>query len=398
MSAPAEPTVQRMVEIGFDRLRAHLLNQAELIFLEALSREPDHAAARRLVGVARCKMGRFLEGLADLRVATNLAPELEVAWNDLAVALRETGDATAATDAHDRAAAIRARDPAAGPLPTLAALAFATDRAIHRFELGDYPYVATIRHGGGRPSHPKLTTILEGGRGGYEGLIDEMAELGDHLGAIPMGGDGTESHPYWLNAWCPPLDGMAITAMLKRHAPRLFVEVGSGVSTKFARRAIRRLGLTTRIVSIDPEPRNEVDKLCDQVIRKPLEHCDPAMFDVLQAGDIVFLDSSHRAFQGSDVTVFFLEILPRLKPGVIVQVHDIYLPDDYISGHVDRMWNEQYLLATALLFGEAFEVLFPAWWAGRDPALRARITETVCIGPLAGLDPYGASFWMRRRG
>jgi hypothetical protein len=343
-------------------------------------------------------MGRFLEGLADLRVATNLAPELEVAWNDLAVALRETGDATAATDAHDRAAAIRARDPAAGPLPTLAALAFATDRAIHRFELGDYPYVATIRHGGGRPSHPKLTTILEGGRGGYEGLIDEIAELGDHLGAIPMGGDGTESHPYWLNAWCPPLDGMAITAMLKRHAPRLFVEVGSGVSTKFARRAIRRLGMTTRIVSIDPEPRNEVDKLCDQVIRKPLEHCDPAMFDVLQAGDIVFLDSSHRAFQGSDVTVFFLEILPRLKPGVIVQVHDIYLPDDYISGHVDRMWNEQYLLATALLFGEAFEVLFPAWWAGRDPALRARITETVCIGPLAGLDPYGASFWMRRRG
>jgi hypothetical protein len=62
------------------------------------------------------------------------------------------------------------------------------------------------------------------------------------------------------------------------------------------------------------------------------------------------------------------------------------------------MWNEQYLLATALLFGEAFEVLFPAWWAGRDPALRARLTETVCIGPLAGLDPYGASFWMHKRG
>ena len=146
----------------------------------------------------------------------------------------------------------------------------------------------------------------------------------------------------------------------------------------------------------DPQPRNQIDRLCDQVIRKPLEQCSPEMFDVLEPGDIFFLDSSHRSFQGSDVTVFFLEILPRLKPGVIVHVHDIYLPYDYISGHLYRQWNEQYLLATALLFGpQRFEILFPSWFVGRDPDLMAHAEALFRQGPMESVDLYGASFWMR---
>ena len=115
-------------------------------------------------------------------------------------------------------------------------------------------------------------------------------------------------------------------------------------------------------------------------------------------GDILFLDSSHRSFQGSDVTVFFLDILPRVRPGVIIHIHDIYLPDDYISGHVSRMWNEQYLLATALLFGgDAFEILFPCWFVHRDPALSARANSALRRGPLEGVNLYGASFWLTKR-
>jgi hypothetical protein len=133
------------------------------------------------------------------------------------------------------------------------------------------------------------------------------------------------------------------------------------------------------------------------VLRRPLEACDVAMFDALEPGDIFFLDSSHRSFQGSDVTVFFLEILPRLKPGVIVQIHDVYLPDDYISGHVPRMWNEQYLLATALLFGgDAFEILFPCWYVHRDPDLSRHAAELLGKGPMADLNLYGASFWLQK--
>ena len=168
------------------------------------------------------------------------------------------------------------------------------------------------------------------------------------------------------------------------------------MSTKYARRAVRRYGLRTMITSIDPQPRNEVDKLCDHVIRRPLEACDTALFEALEPGDIFFLDSSHRSFQNSDVTVFFLEILPRLKPGVILHIHDIYLPYDYIAGHVPRLWNEQYLLATALLFGAArFEILFPSWFVGRDPGLKAHAEAIFRQGAIADLDLYGASFWMR---
>lgn len=388
-------TNEQKLLIGFDRLRCHLLNLAELIFLDVLKAEADNAMALRLLGVARCQMGRPGEGVQALRAASELGPDVEVIWNDLAVALRDAGE-PGAEQALARSVALR--DPAASPLAPLADLTFAHERTTHRFELADYPYVANIRHGAGRPPHPELTALLEQGRGRYEALIDEMGALQAYFAEIPLGSDYENADPFWFNAWFGGFDALALTTMLKRANPALFVEIGSGVSTKFARRAIRTFGLRTRLVSIDPEPRNAVDQLCDQVIRRPLEQCDTKIFDALGPGDILFLDSSHRAFQGSDVTVFFTEILPRLKPGVIVHVHDIYLPDDYIAGHLRQLWNEQYLLATALLFGpDRFELLFPAWWASRDPALVARARERICQGPLERLDLYGASFWMRVR-
>ena len=134
------------------------------------------------------------------------------------------------------------------------------------------------------------------------------------------------------------------------------------------------------------------------MVREPLERTDLSLFEALEPGDIAFLDSSHRSFQGSDVTVFFLEVLPRLKAGVIVHVHDVYLPYDYISGHVTQLWNEQYLLATALLFGpQRFEVLFPSWFVHEDQGLRAHAEARFRQGAMAELDLYGSSFWMQMR-
>lgn len=389
-------TTEEMLLIGFDRLRCNLLNLAELIFVEVLAGEPDNPTALRLLGVVRCKLGRGGEGVRLLREAAERAPSLEVVWNDLAVALRDAGEPGAEAA---RARAVALRDPAAAPLAPLTGLVFATERAVHAFELADYRYTATLRHGAGRTSHPELSAILERGRDRYAAFIGEMGALQADFAQVALGGSYESTDPFWFNVWFPALDGMALTTMLKRRNPKRFLEIGSGVSTKFARRAVSRLGLQTRLTSIDPEPRNAVDQLCDEVIRRPLEQCDPAMFQALDPGDILFLDSSHRAFQGSDVTVFFTEILPRLKPGVIVQVHDIYLPDDYISGHLRQLWNEQYLLAVALLFGpDRFEILFPCWWVGRDPALRRQAREAVCHGPLESVDLYGASFWMQVKG
>ena len=90
----------------------------------------------------------------------------------------------------------------------------------------------------------------------------------------------------------------------------------------------------------------EVDGLCDEVIRAPLEECDLAVFSRVRPGDVVFFDGSHRAFTNSDVTTFFLDVLPELPAGVLVHLHDICLPDDYPPYLDDSFYSEQYLLAT----------------------------------------------------
>lgn len=397
MAGGAPMSLEEEAVLGRQRLRENMFNLAELIFQRVLETEPSHLMATWLLGVTRHKLGDSAGGVELLRAATALKPDGQGAWWDLAVVLREAGEAEAAAEAHARAIALQDIDPEGTRLPPLASLTLSTDRQARTITIVDYPYNASIRYGAGRPPHPELAALIGQGRDRYGVVLDELGAMQGELAEIRMGGSYDESEPFWLNSWFPALDAMALTGMLRRHAPARFVEIGSGMSTKFARRAVRTYGLPTRLTSIDPQPRAEVDGLCDEVIRRPLENTNLAQFQTLEAGDILFLDSSHRAFQNSDVTVFFLEILPRLKPGVIVHIHDIYLPDDYISGHVFRMWNEQYLLATALLFGgDAFEVLFPCWFVGQDPALSSKAKNLLRKGPLSEVDLYGASFWMTK--
>ena len=390
MAEPAPQRLEQLLQLGILRLREHFLHHAELIFRQMLADTPDHPHAQRFLGVTLFKLGKRDEGIEMLRQATAAPETTPKAWGDLAAALHRMGDEEEAARAYGRAL----HGP---PTPPPSDIAFATERAVHEFKLADYPYRATVRYGAGRPSHSRLLTLIESGRETYAAQFAAIAEIQADFSDIAWSGHYDSSEPFWLNGWFPPLDGMILTSMLRQTNPSRFVEVGSGVSTKFARRAVERYGLRTKLISIDPQPRNEIDALCDQVLRKPLETCDPAMFDVLDPGDVFFLDSSHRDFQGSDVTAFFLDILPRLKPGVLVQIHDIYLPDDYIGGHVERLWNEQYLLGAALLFGSgAFEILFPSWYAGQDTRMAEHAAGLFRGGPLDGLNLYGASFWMRK--
>jgi tetratricopeptide (TPR) repeat protein len=374
-------------------LQQHLLNHAEITLRRVLEARPGDTQAKRLHGLALYKLGRREDGIAVIAAAAEQDTANPRAWADLAVALRDDGRQDAAEAAYARALAAQ---PAQVERPPLAEQVFCTELARHDFKVVDYDYRAEIRYGAGRPAHPELAGLIGAGRERYRALLTDLGEIQADFAQVPLGDSGQDESPFWLNAWFHPLDAMALTGLLRAYDPAQFVEIGSGVSTKYARRAVRAYGLRARLTSIDPQPRNEIDRLCDEVVRQPLERCDLARFEALEPGDFVFLDSSHRSFQGSDVTVFFLEILPRLKPGVIVHVHDIYLPYDYISGHVRKLWNEQYLLATALLFGgPRFEILFPSWFVGRDPDLAAHAAAQLRRGPLAEVDLYGTSFWMR---
>ena len=132
-----------------------------------------------------------------------------------------------------------------------------------------------------------------------------------------------DSERNFRNEYLPILDAFVQYSFLKLNNPKHYFEIGSGESTKFARKAISDFRLRTKITSIDPCPRLNIDSICDVIVREPLEEVDLRMFQKLEYGDILFVDSSHRVFQNSDVTVCFLDIVPYLKPGVFVHFHDI---------------------------------------------------------------------------
>src|SRR5215204_970255 len=213
----------------------------------------------------------------------------------------------------------------------------------------DFPVTPKVRHGYGAPSDSLTSKVIAEGQERYVSLLAKLAALVEPTKTIPAHPVEDAAEPNWQNLAFPALDAIALYGLIALHKPSRFLEIGSGFSTKFARRAIKDHGLATTITSIDPQPRAEVDAICDEVIRQPLEDVDVRFFEKLDPDVLVFCDGSHRAFQNSDVTVFFTEILPRLRPGTMFGIHDIFLPDDYPAGWLDWYFNEQYMLTCWLL-------------------------------------------------
>jgi Methyltransferase domain len=236
----------------------------------------------------------------------------------------------------------------------LGALALrAAARLTRRIYIGlDYPPAAESvpRYGYGQPSHAGLRELLARHDTEYREALEMIGGYRSELQTIRLHSDDP-SQPSWINGYLPGLDSAAIYSFLRSRRPATYLEIGSGNSTKFAARARHDGQLDTKIISIDPSPRAEVDALCDEVIRSPFELADLSVLDRLRPGDIVFFDGSHRVFMNSDVAAFFLDVLPRLPADVLIGVHDIYLPDDYEPAVAERYYSEQYMLADYLLAG-----------------------------------------------
>lgn len=278
-------------------------------------------------------------------------------------------------------------------LAGLVARLLGRDRWVHL----DYPVRPRPRWGWGQPAHPALAALIESGRDGYRRVLHELVGLREALARIPVEPPPDTDEPSWASEFLPGLDTAALYGFVALGRPATYLEVGSGASTRVARRATRDAGLATRIVSIDPAPRAAVDGLCDEIERRPLEDTDLARFERLRAGDVVFVDGSHRCFTNSDATVFFLDVLPRLSPGVLVGIHDVYLPYDYPPQWTDRFYSEQYLLAAWLLGGDQLDVVFPAAFVSLDAEL-SRVLEPLWAEPrLTGVTRHGGAFWLRVR-
>jgi hypothetical protein len=260
----------------------------------------------------------------------------------------------------------------------------------------DYAIQPRPRWGHGENPHPQLLSLLNRQRGAYQVLLKRFLGSVEQLKRIPLLPGGEGCTPYWRNSNLPCLDAVTLYNLLAIHRPARYVEIGSGHSTRFARRAVEDNSLPTQIVSIDPRPRAEVAGICDLVLRHGLEEDDLSIFNKVQSGDFVFFDGTHRVFTNSDVTVFFLEILPRLPAGTFVHFHDIWLPSDYPARWTPCFYSEQYLLAAWLLASpDSLEIVLPNRFVVDDPELSAILDPLWSSLALSGMQNSGGSFWMR---
>jgi hypothetical protein len=263
----------------------------------------------------------------------------------------------------------------------------------------DYPVDPVPRYGWGRPRHGDLDTLLARGRASYREILNRLESAGGKLAEIPRLAT-SPLEPSWDNAYMTGLDAATLYCFPKLFGSRRYLEVGSGNSTKFVRRAVGDFALEMTITSIDPSPRAEVDEICDEVIRTGLERAPLQIFDALERNDILMLDGSHRCFQNSDVTVAFLDILPRLAAGVLIFIHDIFLPDDYPDIWRSRYYSEQYMLAVLLAAdaGRRYEIVFPGHFCETDPELGPETLRTWRRIAPYGLEPDSSCFWLRVNG
>jgi hypothetical protein len=184
---------------------------------------------------------------------------------------------------------------------------------------------------------------------------------------------------YFNNGMFSGTDALVLYCMVRHFRPKLILEVGSGFSTRVSAQAAVRNG-DTRLVSIEPFPPDILRKGfpgLTSLVEKPVQEVGLAPFLELNRDDILFIDTSHVTKIGGEVNFLFLEVLPRLKPGVVVQVHDIFLPLEYPEAWImgARLFsNEQYLVQAFLSFNREFEILFAnSYIALKYPQLMSEI-------------------------
>jgi predicted O-methyltransferase YrrM len=223
------------------------------------------------------------------------------------------------------------------------------------------------------------------------GLIDDD---------LPFPADKGDEYRYYFDnpaySWS---DGMVLHAMLRHIKPRRIVEVGSGYSSAMTLDTTERwLDGATDLVFVEP-----YTELLRSLLRPGDEHrvtiheqavqdVDLGVFTALEAGDVLFIDSTHVAKAGSDVNHLYFEVLPRVAEGVWIHIHDIFDPFEYAEAWVreGRAWHEAYLLRALLTLNDTFEIRWfqDYMWHHHHQLLESRL-------PLMAKNS-GGNIWLQR--
>jgi hypothetical protein len=315
----------------------------------------------------------------------------------------------------DRASRLlRARqpEPAATPIPPADAAppaepAAPPDEAVAcRFPLGHYysplpdsrELAREPRRSQVWPPTPRPTPGIDWNADVQRRLAADVFAVQERLTlAAEPSDDPTE---YWCtNDQYPPLDAWVLEGMLRHLRPARMIEVGSGFSTLVTARVNREhLDGSMAFTCIEPYPRGFLldgvpgvgDLRVEQIQDTPLE-----VFDELQAGDVLFVDTAHTVKTGGDVAWIFGEILPRVRPGVVVHIHDAFIPGEYPQAWVLEGWgwNEIYLIKAFLAFNRGYDVLFGVQWMLHH---ELGLVEHAFPGFPEHRERLGAALWLRR--
>jgi hypothetical protein len=253
-----------------------------------------------------------------------------------------------------------------------------------------YRYAHRLSPPGGRPPYQPIERLFEANTAKFAA---ELQALDEYAGALRAIGRQPAPAPRWEQDWFPRLDAAIAYAIVRRHRPARIVEVGSGHSTRFMVRAAEDSGLATQIVAIDPAPRAALHGLPIEWLPATVPACGLTPFRRLASGDLLFIDSSHILMPGTDVDFLLNEVLPILPAGVLLHLHDVFLPDDYPASWSWRGYNEQSGVA-ALLDGR-WEPLFASRYVATRMSDRLKDSVIAQLPLLPGA--FETSLWLRRR-
>jgi predicted O-methyltransferase YrrM len=219
-------------------------------------------------------------------------------------------------------------------------------------------------------------------------FVEELRDVPERSAVV---GEFCWDNGFWNNS-----DALVQYGLVRSRQPRRYVEIGCGWSSLLLARALAR---NTGACSVDlVEPYGNEALLATLPAtwtrhRTILQRAPFALVDRLDAGDVLFYDGSHCAKVGSDVNWFFFRVLPRVRPGVLIHLHDIFLPDDYPEEWIferGQTWNEQYLLQAFLMHNSAYRIVIANRYL-------FRLRGDELARHYRGVQPtYGCSFWLEK--
>jgi Methyltransferase domain len=237
---------------------------------------------------------------------------------------------------------------------------------------------------------------------GQVALLRRISGHLEELRDVPWDAPADQPAYHWNNDFWRGADALVQYALLRDLKPTRVVEIGCGWSSLLLARALEanasETGGATIVDQIEPYPRRELMAALPEhwtLHESMLQRAPLGLFDALRANDVCFYDGSHVSRTASDVNWFFFEVLPRLAPGVVVHVHDIFWPADYPDEWIferGQTWNEQYLLQAFLMGNADWEVLI-----ANQALLHARRAELEELFDEIGDSISGVSVWLRRR-